>query len=76
MKLTSRQCVVLLNCIDVPQYVPSAFVPNGVTRSLVMRGLLRETGRGFQTTEEGLLALCRIHRKSFRDLAPRVKEDE
>jgi hypothetical protein len=61
MRLTPLQQLVLTAASDVDWMPRTPAVPNGVWRSLVMRGLLTTRGLGFGLTEEGRLAVETLH---------------
>jgi hypothetical protein len=61
MRLTPLQRLVLAAASDVDWMPRTPAVPNGLWRSLVMRGLLTTRGLGFGLTEEGRLAVETLH---------------
>ena len=69
MRLTPLQQLVLAAASDVDWLPRTPAIPNGVWRSLVLRGLLTSRGLGFGLTKEGRLAadtLQHAKRAGFR----------
>jgi hypothetical protein len=64
MRITPLQRLVLTAASDVDWLPRTPAVPNGIWRSLVMRGLLTPRGYGFGLTDEGRLAVETLHHSS------------